>query len=75
MSTTYTDTRQNYYQLHQDEIKAKRRKKYQENINKERSQALTRHYKNKERNNRISLKYYHNHAARINRNRRPLKVI
>ena len=68
--STYTKTRQEYYQENGDEIRAKRRQRYQDNIIEERKESLVRHRKNKKRQNATSLKYYYTHAPELNKKRR-----
>ena len=70
MSSTYSPTRQNYYQKNKEIIKAKRRKAYKENIIQERKSALERHYKNKKHNNKKSLEYYYTNSKELNKKRR-----
>jgi hypothetical protein len=67
--TTYTPTRKRYYELHKEEIKKKRKAKYQKNIETEKQEALERHNENKERNNEKSLRYYHLHKPELNKKR------
>ena len=74
MSNTYTPTRANYYQIHKEEIKEKRKKKYYENIEAERASALDRHYSNLERDNKKSLEYYHNNSVERNKKRQELRI-
>lgn len=69
MAKTYTTTRQNYYIINADEIKRKRRERYQKNIVQERLEALDRHFKNKKRNNATSLANYHKNSDELNKKR------
>jgi len=55
-------------------IKKKRKEAYQENITKEREDALDRHYANKKRNNKKSLEYYHIHKKELNKKRQENRI-
>ena len=68
--STYTKTRQEYYQKNSDDIREKRRQKYNDNILDERKESLVRHHKNKNRQNVTSLKYYYDHSSELNKKRR-----
>ncbi len=74
MTSTYSPTRQKYYQNNKEKIKAKRRIAYQENIAHERDTALSRHYKNKKQNNKNSLEYYYEHSKELNKKRQERRI-
>lgn len=73
--STYIPILQNYYQRNRNEIKSKRKQKYQENIIKERQSALERHYKNKEQNNKRDLDNYYNNSDELNKKRTIRRMI
>lgn len=67
--SSYTDTRKNYYETNKDEIKRKRREKYQLNKKQEIESAKKRHMKNKTKNNKKDLDNYYEHADELNEKR------
>ena len=69
--STYTSTRQTYYQNNSDEIKEKRKNNYQKNIIQEREKAKLRHIKNKKQNNKKSRDNYNEKSVELNKKRRP----
>lgn len=72
--SSYTPTRKNYYQNNKEEIKRKRKIRYQEKIEQEKASALVRHTLNKKRNNEKSLKYYYAHAPELNKKRTQRRI-